>query len=108
VATFGGISLKRQKDAVLDDQLDKYTIYNQRTELVQRLLANKCEWCETIGKMEIHHVRKLADLNKRGRKSKPHWMRVMSERRRKTIALCKKCHDDLHAGRLDESPKPKG
>lgn len=68
-----------------------------RTSLIDRLKANKCEWCmEKDVPLEIHHVRKLKDL-----KGKKLWERRMIERQRKTMALCKKCHVDLHAGRLD-------
>ncbi|WP_363321538.1 hypothetical protein [Polycladomyces subterraneus] len=41
----------------------------------------------------MHHVRRLKDL-----KGKKQWEKQMLSRRRKTIALCVKCHDDLHAG----------
>jgi hypothetical protein len=43
----------------------------------------------------------LADLRKQGKKPLPLYKRMMSARKRKTLVLCKKCHDDLHAGRLD-------
>lgn len=68
-----------------------------RTSLVDRLKAEKCEWCgkENIP-LDIHHVRKLKDLE-----GKKLWEKRMIERRRKTMALCEKCHVDLHAGRLD-------
>lgn len=41
VAYWGGISLRRKPDAVLDDR--PATNFNQRSELPQRLLANTCE-----------------------------------------------------------------
>ncbi|MED4404271.1 reverse transcriptase domain-containing protein [Metabacillus fastidiosus] len=68
-----------------------------RTGLIQRLLAEKCEWCgvENVP-LEIHHVRKLKDL-----KGKKVWEQIMIARKRKTMALCQECHVDLHAGRLD-------
>lgn len=72
-------------------------IYKGRTSLVERMLAEKCEYCGRSNlPIEIHHVRKLKDL-----KGKKKWERLMIERRRKTLALCHKCHVDLHAGRLD-------
>lgn len=68
-----------------------------RTSLIERLLADKCEWCgQTDVPLEIHHVRKLKDL-----KGKKLWEEVMIQRKRKTMALCHNCHVDLHAGRLD-------
>jgi hypothetical protein len=47
----------------------------------------------------MHHVRKLADLTKKGQKEKPLWMKVMISRKRKSIPLCQKCHDDTHLNR---------
>ncbi|PEK81139.1 group II intron reverse transcriptase/maturase [Bacillus toyonensis] len=79
------------------DTLPNKTMYTCRTELTQRLLANQCEWCKEEGKsVEVHHVRKLKDL-----KGKSKWEEKMIARKRKTMVLCKKCHHDLHAGKLD-------
>ena len=47
---------------------------------------------------EVHHIRKLADLEQRGRKSRPEWMQRMSARRRKTLLVCLTCHQDIHKG----------
>lgn len=69
--------------------------YYDYTEIGQRLNAHKCEWCNQIGKVEVHHVRKLKDLNK-----KQEWEKVMIARQRKTLVLCDLCHDKLHAGKL--------
>ncbi|MGR5968220.1 HNH endonuclease [Bacillus paranthracis] len=79
------------------DTLPNKTMYTCRTELTQRLLANQCEWCKEEGKsVEVHHVRKLKDL-----KGKSKWEVKMIARKRKTMVLCKTCHQDLHAGKLD-------
>jgi group II intron reverse transcriptase/maturase len=101
VATFGGIPLQRDMDSVLVDETAAYRLYTGRSELLQKLLADKCEYCGARGKVEIHHVRKLKDLRRPGRRARPFWVQVMIARRRRTLALCEKCHDDLHAGRLD-------
>lgn len=75
--------------------------YRAHSELGQRLMAQKCEWCGTEeGPMEVHHVRKLKDL-----KGKAAWEAHMIARRRKTMVLCKQCHVDLHAGRLSAAKK---
>jgi group II intron reverse transcriptase/maturase len=95
--TFGGISLRRKKTAVLVDTLPKRVLFH--TELEKRLLANECEICSSTEKVEVHHIRKMADAEVKGRASKPDWMILMSKRRRKTLVLCRKCHEDLHAGR---------
>jgi group II intron reverse transcriptase/maturase len=68
-------------------------------ELVKRLLAEKCEWCGTEGKVEVHHIRALKDLSKPGRKEIPEWMRRMSARKRKTMVLCEQCHDKITHGK---------
>lgn len=65
--------------------------------LIKRLKSHKCEWCNAEDiKLEMHHIKKLKDL--KGRKK---WEQFMIVRKRKTIALCVKCHDLLHAGKLD-------
>lgn len=72
-------------------------IYAGRNSLIKRLKASKCEWCQTENTaIEMHHVKKLKEL-----KGKQLWEKIMIARNRKTLALCKKCHVDLHAGRLD-------
>ncbi|WP_425437276.1 hypothetical protein [Melghirimyces profundicolus] len=68
-----------------------------RSGLLQRLSVEKCEWCNTTkGPFEVHHIRKLKDL-----KGKSEWEKAMIGRNRKTMVLCRRCHKDLHAGRLD-------
>jgi hypothetical protein len=69
-----------------------------RSELLQRVLADKCELCGSKEKVEVHHIRKLADLEKPGRKEKPVWVKQMATRRRKTLIVCRKCHEKIHAG----------
>jgi group II intron reverse transcriptase/maturase len=83
------------------DLLPQTWMYQGRSELGKRLVADACEWCGIRGgQVEVHHVRKLADL-----KGKTPWERQMIERRRKTIVLCVECHDELHAGTLSEKKK---
>ena len=91
---------KSASSAQVDNQPNTW-VFRGRTELGQRLEANQCEWCGTqTGRMEVHHVRKLKDLQ-----GKALWERIMIERRRKTMVLCHRCHVDLHAGRLTEATK---
>ena len=98
VATFGGLSLKRVKHPVIKDQV--ITPYpRMRSEVIERLLHDTCEVCGSTGHIEMHHIRKLADLNKEGRREKPLWMKIMISRKRKSIPLCRRCHDDIHANR---------
>ena len=69
-----------------------------RSELLQRMLADTCELCGSNEKVEVHHIRKLADLEKPGRREKPVWVKQMAARRRKTLIVCRKCHEEIHAG----------
>ncbi len=105
VARFGGIPLRRVRTAVLTDQ-QPVMASARRNELIHRLLAGRCELCEGTAGLEVHHVRKLADLNKPGRREKPPWMELMAKRRRKTLVTCRHCHEDIHAGRAT-TPYPK-
>lgn len=84
VARFGGIPLKRKRDAILVDRLPQFVMTN-RSELLQRVFADICELCGSKEKVEVHHIRKLADLEKPGRKEKPAWVKQMVARRRKTL-----------------------
>ena len=94
VATFGGIPLKRQQNAVLQDRASLPATI-RRKELIQRLLAGRCELCGQAEKVQVHQIRKLADLNKPG-KPQPEWMRIMAQRRRKTLVVCATCHATIH------------
>ncbi|MDQ8738588.1 group II intron reverse transcriptase/maturase [Paenibacillus sp. LHD-38] len=85
-----------QKHLAVDYEPNTWA-FKGRSSLIRRLVAETCEWCGCSGMpLEMHHIRKLKDV-----KGKNKWERKMIERRRKTMALCIKCHDDLHAGRLD-------
>jgi hypothetical protein len=78
--------------------------HNRRTELLDRLMAEKCERCESNEDLQVHHVRKLADLKVKGQGEKPAWMRHMIAMKRKTLVVCKPCHDAIHAGRPTRTP----
>jgi hypothetical protein len=95
---FGGIPLRRARTAVLTDQRP-VRASTRRNELIRRLLAGRCEICEDTVNLEVHHIRKLADLNKPGRRDMPAWIHLMAMWRRKTLVLCRRCHEDIHAGR---------
>jgi group II intron reverse transcriptase/maturase len=98
VAYFGGIPLRRQKEVTLHDQTPRM-FDGTRSELVKRLLADTCEMCGSKENIEVHHIRKLADLNIEGRPEKPAWVKRMAARRRKTLVVCQDCHDAIHSGR---------
>lgn len=76
--------------------IEPYSIADvSRTNLTDRLKAEKCELCGATGKLIMHHVRNLKDL-----KGKESWKRLMSARKRKTIALCPSCHRLRHLGKV--------
>ena len=79
------------------DNIPRTVMYTSKTSLMDRLAARQCELCgKTDVDIEIHHVRKLKDL-----KGKSYWEKFMIARNRKTLALCKKCHYNLHNGKLN-------
>ena len=97
VARFGGIPLKRNRQAVLTDRTP--TRYRtERNELIKRLLADECEMCGSTVDIEVHHIRALRDLNVKGQGEKPKWVQVMAARRRKTLVVCRSCHLNTHDG----------
>lgn len=99
VAHWGGISLARRMKAVLND-LPTFA-WSQRSELEKRLLADTCELCGSQEHVEVHHIRALKDLHRRGQEERPKWAQIMAARHRKTLITCQKCHQDIHAGRAD-------
>ena len=87
VAMFGGISLAWHKHARVLDRPKQ--VYSGRSEGVQRLLAEVCEWCGSVeGPFEVHHVRRLADLDRPGQPEKPLWVKRMASRHRQTLVTC--------------------
>ena len=104
VAQWGGISLSYQRHAVIEDT--PYQVRGGRTELLKRLLADKCELCGSTENIEVHHIRKLADLKVKGRKEKSAWAQIMATRNRKTLVVCRKCHNKIHYGEKPEIKLP--
>ena len=104
VARFGGVPLKRQRTAVLTD-LSPTMASTKRNDLIRRLLAGHCELCESRTGLEVHHLRKLADLNRPGRPDRPAWVHLMAKRRRKTLVVCRTCHEHIHAGQASASTR---
>jgi group II intron reverse transcriptase/maturase len=97
IAQFGGISLTRQPHAILNDT--PYVYRSVRSEILKRLLANTCELCGSDEAIEVHHIRKLADLACRNGRDQPPWVKRMRALRRKTLVVCQTCHHNIHAGR---------
>ena len=94
---FGAIPLKRNpKPSHITDYWR--SIGTNRSELIDRMASKECEMCGEKGKVEVHHVRKLKDVNRPGRKNKPEWVHRMAAIRRKTLITCETCHRAIHAG----------
>ena len=70
-----------------------------------RLLAGKCEICGARNALQVHHLRKLADLNRPGGADRPPWVELTARRRRKTLVVCSTCHHDIHNGRGTAIPR---
>jgi group II intron reverse transcriptase/maturase len=66
---------------------------NTRNSFESRLKAHFCELCgiTTSEHYEIHHVHKVKDL-----KGKQPWERAMIAKRRKTLVVCRECHNKIH------------
>jgi group II intron reverse transcriptase/maturase len=119
VAQWGGLSLRWQRNAsevILDDSPERI-VHGRSSDLLERLLADECELCGSHENVEVHHIRKIKDLQRTGPGEKPRWAKVMAARRHKTIVLCRHCHDDVHTGTpggthaersLESRMRPKG
>jgi hypothetical protein len=67
-----------------------------RKELIDQLRRRWCELCDHGATVTVHHVAKLAQLGKPG-PGQPAWAALMTRKRRKTLIVCRPCHDYIHA-----------
>jgi hypothetical protein len=95
VARFGGIPLLRDKRKVITDPAP-VLVPAPRKELVHRLLTRRCELCGHGTTVAVHQVAKLARLGKPG-PGQPAWAALMARMRRKTLVVCRACHQAIHA-----------
>jgi len=102
-AHFGAVPLIHNKWVCIDDERE-VRLWSKRSEVIERLLANECELCGKKGQIEMHHIRKLADVQSKHGKEVPQWKREMSMRRRKSLATCTDCHYKIHRGEYDGKP----
>jgi hypothetical protein len=111
VAVFGGFPIQRKAEGLgtVDFQFQQawFSTASTHSEVVHRLLAGRCELCGAKGPVQMHHIRKLADIDRPGRRPKEVWERIMAARKRKTLAVCDDCHQAIHAGEYD-GPTPRG
>lgn len=105
IARFGGLRLWTDPLLNIEDlPVDRDRTPPPRAELVERLLADRCELCGSREGIQIHHVRKLADLKVKGQREKPIWIQKMAALRRKTLVVCRFCHVAIHAGQPTRKP----
>lgn len=97
-ASFGGVPLRWNKWVAISDTVEP--IWSGRSDVVDRLLAQTCEVCGATDRIEVHHIRRLADLRRHGR-TPPVWVQRMAARRRKTLVVCQRCHHAIGHGRYD-------
>ena len=102
VARFGGIPLRRQRQAVLTDR-QPVPVTARRKELIHGSSRAGASCASNGPTVQVHHVRKLADLAQPGR-PQPAWAQLMAKRRRKTLVVCRPCHDTIHARQPTATP----
>lgn len=74
------------------DMQATYKKYAKPNSLICKLRAKTCELCgSTSDDIEIHQVKRLKDLT-----GNVDWEIVMLLRRRKTLAVCPGCHEQIH------------
>jgi group II intron reverse transcriptase/maturase len=92
-ARFGGIPLRRRKHARL---IDGAWPTHRGTQLIARLTTGICELCDSRDGITVHHVKRLADLNRYSPTAAPPWVQAMRASRRKTLIVCARCHGSIH------------
>jgi len=102
VATWGGVPLSWDMKATIEEQPHRTMI--GRSELVQRLLADFCEYCGSPEGVEVHHVQAMRKLHEYPGRPKPLWVKRMIALKRKTLLLCKRCHEDVEHGLPPKQP----
>lgn len=85
---------KRKKNEVIENAeiLPQYYRYIGSNTLAYRLKLGICEYCGVhTDNILMHQVKKLKDL-----KGALPWESLMIEKRRKTLAVCKICYDEIN------------
>ena len=72
--------------------LPQYQKYDRFNSLKNRIKMGLCEMCgKKTADIALHQVKRLKDLE-----GGTTWELLMLERRRKTLAVCPKCHSEIH------------
>lgn len=85
---------KRVKEVLPNtDTLPEYTKkQNSPNSNAARIKRGICELCgQKTTDIRMHHVRTMKDL-----RGESDWEKLMLEMRRKSLAVCKGCHDRIH------------
>jgi group II intron reverse transcriptase/maturase len=108
VATYGGFPMCRITEGLGADlgdyalELTWHRHATARSEVVQRLRAGRCELCGSRDRpIVVHHIRRLSDIDRPGRRPAARWEKIMSARRRKSLVVCAYCHHSIHTGQYD-------
>lgn len=95
-ATFGGVSLRWEKFHPAKNFVPSFLFGS--ADLIERINATECALCGASDvPIEVHHLRRLREA----RKGKEPWQQLMIAMRRKTLAVCRRCHYDIHKGAYD-------
>jgi len=74
------------------DILPQYVKYKRPNSIIARLKGGICELCgKKTDDVRMHQIKRLKDLN-----GKNDWEQIMLKKRRKTLAVCYKCHTKIH------------
>ena len=94
-AVFYNNGFARKKEATIFSEvslLPQYKRYDRPNSLRGRIKLGLCELCNVESdNIALHQVKRLKDL-----KGNNDWERRMIELRRKTLAVCPKCHSEIH------------
>jgi hypothetical protein len=90
----GGFSRKIEATTYSDVSfLPQYKRYDKINSLRSRIKLGLCELCGTkTDNIALHQVKRMKDL-----KGVKPWEIIMLERRRKTLAVCRNCHNEIHS-----------
>lgn len=102
IAEFGPKPIHYQRTIPNIEDERQWLRYN-RTQLLDRLLAETCELCGSQDNVQVHHIKSIKDLSRRnrGKKERPAWMVRMIELHRNTLVVCETCHRQIHQGTYD-------
>ena len=89
---FGGIPLKKCNYSTISDYI--INIFDTRGSFIDRLSNRVCSLCGSTENVQMHHINSLKNINK----NYPIWLKMKMSMTRKTIPVCKKCHDRIHSG----------